>query len=251
MQLTVIGSGDAFGSGGRLQTCFRVETSDTEFLIDCGATAMIGFNGLGLDSNRISTIFITHLHGDHFAGLVWWMLHAEHVARRDLPLDVVGPPGIAERYRAAADALFPGSGARQHRFPLKFHEIGAGVPLAVNGVEVLAFTVSHPSGAPSHALRFTVDGKVIAYSGDTEWVEALTEVARDADLYITECFGYDVAVPYHMRWTGGEQSLERNLPRLTARHIMLTHMSNDMLRHAADLSSDRITVAEDGMILDV
>ena len=34
MKLTVIGSGDAFGSGGRLQTCFHVTTADKSFLID-------------------------------------------------------------------------------------------------------------------------------------------------------------------------------------------------------------------------
>ena len=109
MKLTVIGSGDAFGSGGRLQTCYHVADAENEFLIDCGATALIGFHKAGLDPNRVGTIFISHLHGDHFAGLVWWLLHALHVARRTAPLDIVGPQGIAERYRTAAEALFPGA----------------------------------------------------------------------------------------------------------------------------------------------
>ena len=53
MRLTIVGSGDAFGSGGRLQTCFHVETAAGPFLIDCGATALIGFNRLGLDPNGV------------------------------------------------------------------------------------------------------------------------------------------------------------------------------------------------------
>lgn len=44
MKLTVIGSGDAFGSGGRLQSCYHVSTDGGEFLIDCGATTIMGFN---------------------------------------------------------------------------------------------------------------------------------------------------------------------------------------------------------------
>src|SRR5204862_6722601 len=82
MKLTVVGCGDAFGSGGRLQTCYHVETAHTRFLIDCGATTLVGFSKLGLDPNAVETIFISHLHGDHFAGLVWWLIHAQPVAKR-------------------------------------------------------------------------------------------------------------------------------------------------------------------------
>jgi ribonuclease BN (tRNA processing enzyme) len=59
MKLTVVGSGDAFGSGGRLQTCYHVTLPDGEqVLLDCGATAVIGMQRLGLDPDRVSTIFI-------------------------------------------------------------------------------------------------------------------------------------------------------------------------------------------------
>jgi ribonuclease BN (tRNA processing enzyme) len=94
MKLTVIGSSDAFGSGGRLQTCFHVAHAHGEFLIDCGATSLIGLARQGLEPNRIETIYVTHLHGDHFSGLVWWLIHAIHVARRTEPLTVVGPEGL-------------------------------------------------------------------------------------------------------------------------------------------------------------
>lgn len=107
MKLTVVGSGDAFGSGGRLQTCFHVATAGEEFLIDCGATSLIGMQRLGLDPQRVSSIFISHLHGDHFSGLVWWMIHSHHVTRRTHPLTITGPAGIEERFVTAAEALFP------------------------------------------------------------------------------------------------------------------------------------------------
>ena len=82
MKLTVVGCGDAFGSGGRLQTCYQVDWTGGRFLIDCGATVLIGLNRLRLDPNTIETIFISHLHGDHYAGLVWWLIHAQHVGKR-------------------------------------------------------------------------------------------------------------------------------------------------------------------------
>src|ERR1700722_15513884 len=41
MQVTFLGSGDAFGSGGRFNTCFLVEAAAASFLIDCGASSLI------------------------------------------------------------------------------------------------------------------------------------------------------------------------------------------------------------------
>jgi hypothetical protein len=42
MRIHFIGTGDAFGSGGRGQTCMRIETPSTRVLLDCGATALEG-----------------------------------------------------------------------------------------------------------------------------------------------------------------------------------------------------------------
>ena len=113
--------------------------------------------------------------------------------------------------------------------------------------EATAFLVSHPSGAPSHALRLEAGGRTLAFSGDTEWVDALFDVARDADLYISECYGYDTPTPYHMCWKG----IERRLPELTARRIMLTHMSTRMLQHATHIDDDRIIVSHDGLVIEL
>ena len=154
MKLTVVGCGDAFGSGGRLQTCYHVETSQTRFVIDCGATTLIGFNKLGIDPNTVETIFISHLHGDHFAGLVWWLVHAQHVAKRTSPSPVVGPEGVRARFEAAAEALFPGSTGIQRRYDLRYLEMTREKPMDVGSVRVTPFEVKHPCGAPPYALRF-------------------------------------------------------------------------------------------------
>ncbi|MBS0242684.1 MAG: MBL fold metallo-hydrolase, partial [Proteobacteria bacterium] len=171
MKLTVVGCGDAFGSGGRLQTSYLVDLASERVLIDCGATALIGLNRIGVSANEIGTIVISHLHGDHYAGLVWWLLHGQHVAKRTAPLRVLGPAGIGARFQAAAEALFPGSTKVASRFPMTFEDMVAGTSAAVAGGRVTAFEVNHPSGAASHALRFEIGGRVIAFSGDTEWVE--------------------------------------------------------------------------------
>jgi ribonuclease BN (tRNA processing enzyme) len=247
MKLTVVGCGDAFGSGGRLQTCYHVEAAGTRFLIDCGASAMIGLNRLGIDPNAIPAIFISHLHGDHYAGLVWWLLHAQHVAKRTVPLTVAGPPGIEARFTAACEVLFPGSGGVRRRFDLEFVEMIGARPLEVGPVRVTAFEVSHPSGAPSYALRFEAEGKVLSFTGDTEWVESLVVAGREADLYIMECYHFEGAPNYHMSW----RKIEPNLDRIGAKRVMLTHMAEPMLARRGEVADARVVLAEDGLVLDL
>lgn len=69
MRLQFLGSGDAFGSGGRFNTCFLVEDVTDAFLIDCDASSLIAMRKYGIDPNRVDTVFISHLHNDHFRGL--------------------------------------------------------------------------------------------------------------------------------------------------------------------------------------
>ena len=247
MKLTVVGCGDAFGSGGRLQTAYQVDWAGGRFLIDCGATILIGLNRLALDPNAITTIFISHLHGDHFAGLVWWLIHAQHVGKRTSPLSVVGPPGVAGRFVSAAEALYPGSSNLPRRYELSFVELIGETPLEVGGVRVTGFAVNHPSGAPSYALRFDLGGKVIAFSGDSEWVENLVAAGRNADLYIMECYDFDGAPRFHMSWS----KIAAELDRIGAKRVLLTHMGDAMLARRDDICDPRVVLAQDGLSVDV
>lgn len=247
MKLTVIGCSDAFGSGGRLQTCYHVRLTDQQFLIDCGATSLIGLDRQGLDPNAVSTILLSHLHGDHFSGLVWWMLHAKHVAKRLDPLTIVGPEGTESRYRAASEALFPGSGEMELPFSLNFRTHQNEVEANISGISVTPFLVSHPSGADPFALRVEAEGRVLSFSGDTEWVEGLIPCARDADLFIAECFGFEADARYHMNW----RVISENLDRLSAKRVMLTHMGPEMLERRDNVQDHRVVLAHDGLVLDL
>jgi ribonuclease BN (tRNA processing enzyme) len=247
MRLTVLGCGDAFGSGGRLQTSFHLATSQGELLIDCGATALIGLQRSGLSPSAVDQIVISHLHGDHFSGLVWWMLHAVHVDRRTRPLLVAGPSGIEQRFKDATNALFPGALERGFGFDLRFREMQAGRRDRIGPFAATPFEVVHPSGAPSHALRIEAEDKVVAFSGDTEWVETLVPCGAGADLFICECYGYETATRHHMTWA----RLATELPRISARRVMLTHMNLDMLARAEEVAKAGLIVSRDGLVVEI
>jgi ribonuclease BN (tRNA processing enzyme) len=247
MRLTILGSGDAFGSGGRLQTCFWLETGGATLLVDCGASVLVSLKLHKLDPNRIDAIVLSHLHGDHFGGLPFLLLDAQFVARRVRPLLIAGPPGTKARLEQAMEVFFPRSSANKWRFSWEVVEIEIGRPSEVLGHAVITTEVVHYSGAPSTALRLSDGAKLFAYSGDTQWVDALASVADGADLFVVECYGYSGQLPGHLTW----QVLKPRLADLRARRIMITHMNASMLAHLDEAKGAGVLVAEDGLMLEL
>src|SRR5438105_5090334 len=153
MRLTIVGSGDAFGWGGRFNTCFHVATRDRAVLIDCGASTMVALRTRAIEPNSIDAIILTHLHGDHFGGIPFLLLDAQYMSRRERPLTIAGPPGTRARVEALLEVTFPGSPKTNWRFPWSVTEIAVGVPTDILGLKVASAEVIHYSGAPSTALR--------------------------------------------------------------------------------------------------
>src|SRR5262245_12324718 len=152
MRVTVVGSGDAFGSGGRVNTCFYIESAKGRLLIDCGASSLVGLKAHGLDPNDVDGIVLSHLHGDHFGALPFLLLDAQFLARRERPLLIAGPPGTRARLDAALEVFFPKSTTNKWRFSWDVMEIEVGRPTDVLGHSVTTTEVLHYSGAPSTAI---------------------------------------------------------------------------------------------------
>jgi ribonuclease BN (tRNA processing enzyme) len=237
-----LGSGDAFGSGGRFQTCIYVRCEATHLLIDCGTSSLVAMKRFGVDPSLVDTILLSHLHGDHFGGLPFFIMDAQFVSRRRKPLVVAGPPGLEARIFEAMEVLFPGSSQTQREFVLKFVELSEETATTVAPLVVTPYSVVHPSGAPAYALRVVCEDKIIAYSGDTEWTDALVRAAHGADLFVCECFSPEKVGGYHIDY----QTLMNHRPELECRRLILTHMNDEMLRQLGNLD---VEGAEDGTIV--
>ena len=241
--MTVLGCGDAFGSGGRFNTCFHLALADGHRVaLDFGATSMVALNREGLDPDGLDAVIISHLHGDHAGGVPFLLLYLHYVVGRTRPLTIAGPPGVDDWLRRAVEVLF-GKTGQPWSFPLAVVAVAPGEDATVAGLDVAAFPVVH-GDVTSHALRLSDGAKVLAYSGDTAWTDVLIEVGRDADLFIMECYAPEGPCATHTDW----ETLAAHLPEISARRVMLTHMNPAMLAKRETVS---VGTLADGMVVSI
>jgi len=243
VRLTFVGSGDAFAGGGRFQACLHLDGGSEPLLLDCGATTLIALKRLAVDPASLGHIALSHLHGDHFAGLPWVILDGQF-ANRTKPLAITGPEGVRERVERTFELLYPGATEADRPFETSFVEFAARVPLEFGPARITAVPVQHSSDTRPHALRVEYGGRVIAYSGDTEWTDTLPELARGTDLFVCECNFFDKHAPGHLDY----QTLMEKRSQLETERIVITHMSEDMLGR---LSEIELEPAADGAVIEL
>lgn len=242
MEIRFVGSGDAFGSGGRYQTCIRLQAEGCTALIDCGATSLTAMKAQQLDPGEVDAVVITHLHGDHFGGLPFLVLDGQF-ARRTRPLTVFGPVGSKDRLAIAMEVLYPGSTSVQRRFTLDVIELdGAGGSAWHGPMTVQSWEVDHPSGAPALAVRARLGCSTFAYSGGTAWTPALVAAAEGSDVFACEAYSYDKPVSYHLDY----RTLCEHADELATNQLILTHMGPSMLTRLDEIEH---TTAGDGLTL--
>lgn len=215
--------------------------------LDFGVTSLVELKRAGLDHERLDAVVLSHLHGDHFGGLPFLLLDAQFDRERQRPLTIIGPVGTTTRVQAALEVFFPGSSKLAWRFPLTFVDLPCREPHRFEGLDIESHEVVHPSGAPATGVRLRCGGKLLAFSGDTAWTDALFDIAEGADLFLVECFMPD-GDPYGH---GALETLDANRDRFRTEHIMLTHMSTAMLSRIDEARARGFLVAHDGLIYDL
>ena len=243
-RVTVLGSGDAYGSGGRFHSAYLVEGPQPRFLIDCGPTILQALKRVQRDPSVVDFVLLSHHHGDHFGGVPFLLMEYLYEQPRKRPLTIYGPPGTEQRVRALFSALYEHSAQQQLPFPLRFEELSPGVRRTVDGVDILPFAVPHTPDLTALALRVELGGRTILYSGDSAWTEDFVQQSRGADLFLCECSTYETRLSIHIAYP----EIAARARDLGCRRLVLSHLGSEPLGHKAELS---LECAEDGLTIDL
>ena len=188
--LTVIGSGTLVPSGRRSSPCHLLETEDSLLLLDAGPGAVHGLARHGKPWWKVAYVVLTHYHTDHFGDLphLLFALKWALPSPRRRPLRVLGPPGLARRVDALRSAF--GDFMVDPGFEVAYHELerdGSWKGTATGAPSLEFLPVPHT--ATSVAVRVTLDGQSLGYTGDTGPDPALGSFFRGVDALLSEC-GY-------------------------------------------------------------
>jgi ribonuclease BN (tRNA processing enzyme) len=187
-------------------------------------------------------VLLTHFHGDHCGGVPYLILDGQF-SKRERPLVIAGPPGVRERMTAVFEAALPTSSRTQQRFAVSYVELGAH-PTAIGPLEVVALPVAHLPETVPHGLRVRAGGRVVAYTGDSDWCDALPRLADGADLFIAEAYSFEKRIPQHL----SHAILVAHREELRAKRTVLTHAGAETLAQRAELAWD---LADDGTEIDL
>jgi len=243
-RVTILGSGDAFGSGGRLHSAYLVESPPHTFLLDCGPSILQAMKQCGRDPGAVDFVLLSHLHGDHFGGVPFLFMEYRYEEPRSRPFAVYGPPGAERRVRGLFAALYEHIAAEPLPFAVRYEELAAGAARTVGGVRVLPFVVPHTKDLLALAYRIEVGGKTILYSGDSAWTEEFVAQSRGADLFLCECSTYETRLDIHISYP----EIAARARDLHCRRLVLSHLGSETLARLDDLT---LECARDGMTIDL
>ena len=236
--ITTLGTGDAFGSSGRAHSAIVIRAADSCLLIDPGPALLPQMQKAHLSPSAVDGVFITHLHGDHIAGLPFLFLEYHFASGRRRRLVVTGPRGLAKRLTTLATTCYRELSPDRLRFPVVYREVSAGGELTLFGACVSAFGMAHSRTELCLGYRICIAGKTIAVTGDTGWCPSIPALSDGADLLLIECTAYSTNSPDHLNYL----QIAAHRDELTARRIVLTHVGEDLLRHARQV---RLPIARD------
>jgi ribonuclease BN (tRNA processing enzyme) len=252
MKLTILGSGTVAPSGSRNSAGYFVELPDAQIMIDCGAGTVHALARFGLRWEQMTHLFISHFHVDHIGELASLLSAFRYGMKTDRsePFTIIGPLGLDR----VIDGLKTAFGSRlfEPRFPVSARMVTPGERLELGSDSTLSVAKT-PHTQESLAVRIESRGRVLCYTGDTDYSEQLAGFFSKADVLISEC---SLREPRE----GVRHLSVRQAARLAAKaevaKLIVTHFyfEVDDVELKSELQreySGEVIIGRDGLVVDV
>lgn len=217
MRIIFLGTGNAFSESGDRPSAHLISTGSTNILLDCGPSILPALYQNKIYPNEIDSIYISHLHPDHYFGLLFLVLDNYHVSRRGNPINVYCPKGTEEKILSLAREMYNEREVSSLKECYVFIEIGRDDKILIDEGSLRTIPAIH-DGEGRMAI-FNLPGAVIGYSGDTEFNPTGLDLMIDhCDIIIHEATSADLHIKGH---TNLFEILDYPIPSST--HLFLTH----------------------------
>lgn len=245
--LVTLGTGGGpLPRAGRTQSSNLLVVNGTPYLIDAGDGATRRIVKAGYDFRKVGQVFITHAHSDHTNGVAT-LLNAQWEYQRREPTDVYGS-GAEALVRGAIAFLTPNAEVRwsegkrtEMEKVFRGRDVAPGSIYQDANVRVTAVENTHFNFAPdspgagkyrSYSYRFDTPGRVVVFTGDTGPSRALTELAKGADVLVTEVTVVDEVIEV-MKRNGNWQTKTESEKDGWIRHMQEEHVTPEQVGQMA------------------
>jgi ribonuclease Z len=250
-RLKILGSGTPIPTNERWGTAFILEISGESFMVDCGPAATSKMHRMGVSCTSINNLFFTHLHSDHIADYPCFLMTRFDLSLGiETELHVYGPPpikDISDRLWGNERGVFWYDVVARTKHPMSvgaFHKRGGNGSRPEPVVHVSEYREGKVASGKNwdcyvrevihaqpfvecYGLRFETTEGIIAFSGDTAPCEAAVELARNADLFVTQAVYLEGALQQHpgYHFLTGTIGAGRMAKEAGAKRLVVTHQS--------------------------
>lgn len=211
--------GPAIRPGSTNPTANLLVLEGRKIVVDCGLGVTRGLVDQGMQLRDLSLIFITHLHSDHYLEL-GPLLHTAWTAGLKTSVIIYGPKGLdhywscfLESMHADIQLRINDEGRPSLADLVVIHEIAEGRITEIDGIAIDAMKNTHPPLVDTFALSFKANSGHIVFSGDTAYLQALSDFAQGADLLVHEAM-LEAALPaLFARINNGDDRLKQHWMR--------------------------------------
>lgn len=237
-EVTLLGTGVGIPHSGRAQAGLVIKATEP-LLFDCGAGALLRLAEAGFSPLEVDVALITHLHLDHVSDLLAlskarWLLGEEKMA-------VFGPEGTEEWFDTVR-SLYP----YLADLDVSITVVVPGDEFALRGLKIWAGKAVH--SLPALGYRIESGKKAIVYSGDTEPVESIRDLAEGADLLIHEC---SFPEPFFVTNHSTPRRLGENFRGAGIKRIVLTHLYPQTIGCEAEMVRDVLAGVGSGIEVEI
>ena len=211
-------------------------------VVDCALGVTRGLVDQGMNLKNLSTIFISHLHSDHYLEL-GPLIHTAWCSGLTTMVDIYGPAGLQDYWdgfvlsmKADIDLRIDDDGRDDLRDFVRVHVIDEGVVLERDGLTISALRTEHPPLIDCFAFSFKTAKHHAVFSGDTAPIKVLEDFARGADLLIHEAM-LESALPSLLKRIGNGSD------KLMAHWLRSHTFAHDAAKTAAKADVKRLALS--------
>lgn len=243
LKVVILGSGNAFAHGNQYQSAHYIEFNEKDkLLLDCGPAILQAVQAAEINIDDLQYLFITHLHGDHLAGIPFLLLHYKYILQRfDNPLQIIGPIGLTKQLDFLLKGNYPNLLDTGQLFEIR--EINIGEELTVlDSITVKSYEAFHIPNAMGYTIS-KGELKVI-YSGDNELKPEQLEHFDNGTVLIHEMNTMNSTAGGHTSWTLMSDHIDAILQKVGK--VIAVHTSLDVRNEPETTFGQKIIRARDG-----